>query len=59
MPDDVSPAGAAEPEQASCEKCGGLLEELTRLPKRFDHPTFDVFRCMACGVVNWIERPDE
>jgi hypothetical protein len=29
------------------------MEQLTRLPKRFDHPAFDVFRCLDCGGVNW------
>jgi hypothetical protein len=31
---------------------------LTRLPK-FDHPAFDIFRYIACGVVSWIAQPDE
>jgi len=37
----------------------GLLEQLTRLPKGFDHPTFDIFRCIGCGVVSWIAQKDE
>ena len=36
-----------------------LLEQLTRLPKGFDHPTFDIFRCIGCGVVCWIAQKDE
>jgi hypothetical protein len=42
MPDDASAPDAPQPE-AACEKCGGALERLTRLPK-FDHPLFDIFR---------------
>jgi uncharacterized Zn finger protein len=57
MPDDASVVDVPKPEPA-CEKCGGALERLTRLPK-FDHPTFDIFRCMACGVVSWIAQPNE
>ena len=38
-----------------CEKWRDILEHLTRLPK-FDHPAFDVFRCIGCGVVSWIAQ---
>jgi hypothetical protein len=57
MSDDASAAGGPKPEPA-CKKCGGALEQLTRLTK-FDHPAFDIFRCIACGVVSWIAQPDE
>jgi hypothetical protein len=36
----------------------GALEQLTSLPK-FDHPAFDIFRCIACGIVSWIAQPNE
>ena len=43
----VSPTGGdsersppAPTHEPSCEKCGGALEQLTRLPK-FDHPAFE------------------
>ena len=57
MPDDASVVDVPKPEPA-CEKCGGALEQLTHLPK-FDHPAFDIFRCIACGVVSWIAQPNE
>jgi hypothetical protein len=53
LPDEVPPAGRQKNPEPSCEKCGGSMEQLTRLPKRFDHPAFDVFRCLDCGGVNW------
>jgi hypothetical protein len=57
MPDEAPPT--IEPtREPICEKCGGALEQLSRLPK-FDHPTFDIFRCLACGVVSWIAQEDE
>jgi hypothetical protein len=57
MPDEPPPT--IEPtREPICEKCGGALE-LTRLPKGFDHPTFDIFRCIGCGVVSWIAQKDE
>ena len=58
MPDDASIVDDRKLEPA-CERCGGALEQLTRLPKRFDHPTFHIFRCLACGVVSWIAREGE
>jgi hypothetical protein len=55
VPDEPPPT--IEPIRAIslCEKCGGALEQLTRLPK-FDHPAFDIFRCVGCGVVSWIAQ---
>jgi hypothetical protein len=55
IPDETPPAAVSKSPQ-SCEKCGGSLELLTRLPKQFDSPAFDIFRCMACGFVNWIAQ---
>lgn len=57
MPDNEAANRSAEATLVTCEKCaGGGLEHLTRLPRGFDHPTFDIFRCVACGFVSWIER---
>jgi DNA-directed RNA polymerase subunit M/transcription elongation factor TFIIS len=59
MADDETSARSVEAKQATCEKCGGdRLEHLTRLPKGMGHPTFDIFRCVACGFVNWFARED-
>jgi uncharacterized protein with PIN domain len=55
MPDETSQAAVSKSPQ-SCEKCGGALEHLTRLPKHFGSPPFDIFRCKACGRVNWIAQ---
>jgi hypothetical protein len=57
MPHDASVVDVPKPEPA-CEKCGGALEQLTRLPKRFDHPAFDIFRCLGCGFIHWIAQED-
>ena len=49
MPDEPPPT--IEPtREPICEKCGGALEQLTRLPKGFDHPTFDIFRCIGVAA---------
>ena len=58
MSDDF-PAPGGEPQQPTCEKCGGHLEHMTRLPQRFDHSAFDIFRCVACGYINWVALKDE
>jgi hypothetical protein len=36
-----------------------LHSTLTRLPERFDHPAFDIFRCEACGFISWIAQSDK
>jgi len=57
MPDEPPPI--IEPTlDPICGKCGEALEHLTRLPK-FDHPAFDIFRCIGCGVVSWIAQTDK
>ena len=57
MPDEAPPT--TEPtREPICEKCGGALEQLTYLPG-FDHPAFDIFHCIACGVVRWIAQEVE
>jgi hypothetical protein len=45
MPDDASAVDVPKPEPA-CEKCGGALEQLTRLPK-FEKPTSRNVRCLV------------
>jgi hypothetical protein len=57
MPDEAPPT--IEPtREPICEKCSGALEQLTHLSE-FDHPGFDIFCCIACGVVSWIAQEAE
>jgi hypothetical protein len=54
MSEYVPPPGEANPNHP-CERCNGQhLVHLTRLPKRFDTPAFDIFRCDDCGRINWV-----
>ena len=55
---DEAPPTTEPTREPICEKCGGALERLTRLPK-FDHPAFDIFRCKGCGDVSWIAQEAE
>jgi len=41
----------------ACGRCDGTLELLTLLPRRFDHPGYSIFRCMACESIEWISEP--
>jgi hypothetical protein len=42
-----------------CARCAQALRYLTAIPKRFDQPSgFTVFRCDACGHIQWETRTD-
>ena len=53
--------GSAGPTH-KCEKCSQVTEWLATLPRFGEQPTYDIFRCAACGHVNWVAqepRPDQ
>jgi len=35
------------------------MELLTVLPHLGDRPTFHIFRCIACGFIDWIAEATE
>ncbi|MFT3940567.1 hypothetical protein [Rhodopseudomonas sp.] len=37
--------------QRRCEKCGGEMKLIGRLPRRLQHPPRTVFRCSTCDDV--------
>ncbi len=39
-----------------CERCGTDLEAALRLPARIGQPAYDIFRCVACGLVDWVAQ---
>ena len=48
-----------DPPPLACARCGQTLRYLTAIPKRFDQPNgFTVFRCNACGHIQWEPKPD-
>jgi len=52
------PKGASIP--PSCNKCSSAgMELLTVLPHLGDRPTFHIFRCIACGFIDWIAEATE
>jgi uncharacterized protein with PIN domain len=52
MPDDSSPPQSAP----RCERCHSELQFITAIPKRYDTPHCEIFRCAQCGEVRWFER---
>lgn len=42
-----------------CQRCGGVLEAALHLPERVGQPAYDIFRCIACGFVDWVARGPE
>ena len=55
------PDGKTKPITASvrvCQRCGATLQAALRLPERIGQPAYDIFRCDACGAVEWVaQRP--
>ena len=41
---------------SACKRCGGLLQLSALLPKRLDSPAYEIFRCVACGFVDWVAQ---
>lgn len=37
-----------------CSTCGQSLSYALTLPKRIDSPLYDIFQCVACGLVEWV-----
>jgi len=46
-----SKGGDATP---ACRECGQPLEFQTFLPHFDDRPAYRIFRCLGCGVFEWI-----
>ena len=38
----------------SCQRCQQPTELLTVLPRCDPHPTYNIFKCVGCGNVEWI-----
>jgi hypothetical protein len=52
MPDQPSSPQAAP----VCKHCRSELQYVTAIPKRFDSPALEIFRCAKCGEMEWLER---
>ena len=56
---DTKPPPNGVSADPSCDKCrSGGMEPLTILPRLGDRPTFHIFRCIACGFIDWIAETD-
>lgn len=40
----------------TCKRCGGDSNRVATLPKRFENAAYEIFQCVTCEFVDWIER---
>lgn len=59
MPDDQDKTKPASGQPRRCERCGGTLELALHLPERLGQPAYEIFRCIACGLVDWVAQGPE
>jgi DNA-directed RNA polymerase subunit M/transcription elongation factor TFIIS len=53
VPEQQSPpSGANRP--PPCRRCAGSLSFVTYQPRTWDHPAYDVFECIKCGMLEWV-----
>ena len=47
-----------KPQQSvtTCERCGGVSRRIATLPKRVEHAGYEIFQCVTCEAVDWIQR---
>jgi hypothetical protein len=38
----------------ACSRCGEIMELQIAIDKFGDRPVYKIFRCEACGAVDWI-----
>ena len=46
-------------QQRLCERCGETLRSALHLPARVGQPAYDIFRCVACGFIEWVAHGSE
>jgi len=52
MPDQPSPSQSTP----RCERCNNELQFIVAIPKRYDAPSCEIFRCSQCGNIRWVDR---
>lgn len=40
-----------------CSRCGGSLKLELALDKTPGQPPYQIFRCIACGLLDWVAQP--
>jgi len=43
----------------TCDRCGGVMELVTHIPKRLGSPPCAIFTCLDCGDVHWKTLDDD
>jgi hypothetical protein len=41
------------PDDNTCDRCGGVMELVTHIPRRLGRPPCAIFTCLDCGDVQW------
>jgi len=44
------------PSVITCKKCSGVCQRVASLPKRFENAAYEVFQCLTCEFVDWVQR---
>jgi len=54
----ASDAGNDDPRQntITCKRCGGVSQHVASLPKRLEDAAYEVFQCLTCEFVEWVQR---
>lgn len=42
--------------QRLCGRCGARTELAAHLPESLGQPAYDIFRCAACGFIDWLTQ---
>ena len=46
-------AAPPAPDDHTCERCGGVMELVTNIPRRLGRSAYAIFTCLDCGDVEW------
>ena len=53
--DDPKPARGNEVKlTCACSRCGAVMELQIAIDRFGDQPAYKIFRCEACGAVDWM-----
>ena len=53
-PPDETPPDDSPDNSPACKRCGQAIELAAVLPRFGERPTYKIFNCAACGLIDWI-----
>lgn len=51
---ELGPRKASE----KCKRCGGEVVLAETLPRSLGSPTYEIYRCRACGDIDWVAQDE-